>query len=115
MRIIDTSNRRALERVFRKDHAADRAFDRRVAAIVGAVRTDGDAALIRFARTFDRATPPLEVSRNEMLTAAATLPAGVRRAIAQAARSIRKVAVRQVPKSFTVTVRPGVAIEQRVE
>jgi histidinol dehydrogenase len=115
MRIIDAGNRRALERVFRKDRAADRAFERRVAAIVGAVRTDGDAALIRFARTFDRATPPLEVSRDEMLTAAATLPAGVRRAIAHAARSIRKVAVRQVPKSFTVTVRPGVAIEQRVE
>jgi histidinol dehydrogenase len=115
MRIIDAGNRRALERVFRKDRAADRAFERRVAAIVGAVRTNGDAALIRFARTFDRATPPLEVSRDEMLTAAATLPAGVRRAIAQAARSIRKVAVRQVPKSFTVTVRPGVAIEQRVE
>lgn len=115
MQVIDTSNRRALERVFRRDQAADRVFDRRVSAIVRRVRDDGDRALQHFARRFDGVVPPLEVSRGEMLAEAAKVPANVRRAIRQAARNIAKVARRQVPKSFTVAVQSGVAIEQRVE
>jgi histidinol dehydrogenase len=115
VRIIDATNRRALERVFVKEQAVDRAFNRRVAAIVGAVRAGGDRALLRFARRFDRITPPIEVPRDEMLATAAKAPPDVRRAIAQAARNITKVARRQLPRSFTVAVRPGVAIEQRVE
>ena len=115
MRIITSSNRRALERIFQTDRAADRAFERRVSAIVDAVRTDGDRALLRFARKFDDVRPPIEVSRNEMLTEAERVPASVRRAIQQAARNIAKVAARQTPRSFTVTVQPGVTVEQRVE
>lgn len=115
MQVIDTSNRRALERVFRRDQAADRVFDRRVSAIVRRVRDDGDRALQHFARRFDGVVPPLEVSRGEMLAEAAKVPANVRRAIRQAARNIAKVARRQVPNSFTVVVQSGVAIEQRVE
>jgi histidinol dehydrogenase len=115
VRIVDATNQRALERVFRRDQAADRVFDRRVSAIVRRVRTDGDRALHHFARRFDGAVPPLEVSRDEMLAEAAKVPASVRRAIRQAARNIAKVAGRQVPRSFTVAVQPGVAIEQRVE
>jgi histidinol dehydrogenase len=41
--------------------------------------------------------------------------AEVRRAIAQAARHIARVASRQIPKHFDVEVAPGVVIEQRVE
>jgi histidinol dehydrogenase len=115
MRIIEARNRKALERVFAPDRSADRAFTRRVASIVDAVRKDGDRALLRFARRFDDARPPIEVSHNEMLAEAVLVPIAVRRAIQQAARHIAKVAVRQIPKSFSVTVAPGVSIEQRVE
>ena len=45
---------------------------------------------------------------------AATLPAGVRRAIRAAAASIRRVAKAQVPKGWRLTVGPGVTVEQRV-
>jgi histidinol dehydrogenase len=115
MKIIDAGNRRALESVFARTSARDRAFERRVAAIVGGVRTGGDRALLRFAKRFDRATPPFEVSRADMLDGAARVPADVRRAIGRAARNIARVAARQLPRSFRTEVQPGVVVEQRVE
>ena len=115
MRIVDAGNRKALERVFARDRSADRAFLRRVATIVDRVRKDGDRALLRFARRFDDARPPIEVSHREMIAEAERVPVSVRRAIQQAARNIAKVAARQIPKSFSVTVAPGVSVEQRVE
>jgi histidinol dehydrogenase len=115
MRIVDANNRKSLERAFARDGAADRAFTRRVATIVDRVRQDGDRALLRFARRFDDARPPIEVSPREMLAEAERVPVAVRRAVQHAARNIAKVAARQVPKSFVVKVAPGVSVEQRVE
>jgi histidinol dehydrogenase len=115
MKIIDASNRRALGRVLGGSRTADRAFDRRVATIVGRVRDDGDAALLRFARRFDRVSPPLEVTHDEMRAAAAMVPVDVRRAIGKAAGHIARVAFRQIPKYFDLDVAPGVSVEQRVE
>jgi len=115
MKIVDAKNRKALERVFARDRSADRAFTRRVATIVDRVRAEGDPALLRFARRFDDVRPPIEVSHREMLAEAERVPVAVRRAVEHAARNIAKVAARQVPKTFTVAVRPGVSIEQRVE
>lgn len=115
LRVIDGADKRAVARVLSVDRAADRAFERRVAAIVGNVRTEGDRALERFARRFDAVEPPLEISREEMRREAARAPADVRRAIHQAARNIARVASKQIPKTWTVTVQPGVTIAQRVE
>jgi histidinol dehydrogenase len=51
----------------------------------------------------------------EMRRAAATVPREVRAAIRDAARNIRTVAKRQVPKGWRVRVAPGVSVEQRIE
>jgi histidinol dehydrogenase len=115
LKIIDASNRLALARVFARDESMDRAFERRVAAIVARVRAHGDRALVRFARRFDRVDGPLEVPRSEIEAQAARVPAEVRRALRQAARNVARVAARQIPKHFDVEVVPGVVIEQRVE
>ena len=115
MRIIEATNRRAIERLFAKKETADRAFERKVASIVQRVRSGGDRALLRFARQFDNLTDPIEVSRAEMEAAAAAVPADVRAAIRQSARNIARVAARQIPKHFDVEVLPGVQVEQRVE
>ncbi|PYR59836.1 MAG: histidinol dehydrogenase [Acidobacteria bacterium] len=115
MRIIDAANRAALERFLARDHRADRAFDRRVGAIVDRVRGGGDRALARFARRFDGTTPPFEIGIDEMRDRAARVPADVRRAIRQAARNIARVAFRQIPKHWDLEVAPGVLVEQRVE
>ncbi len=115
MTIIETRSTRSVERLFAVARTADRAFDRRVAGIVDRVREQGDIALLRYARRFDLVTRPLEVSRKEMVDAAALVPVDVRRALERAARHIAKVASRQLPKPTAIAVAPGVSVEQRVE
>jgi histidinol dehydrogenase len=114
MRIVSATDRRALERALPPTRRTDRAFERRVRAIVDRVRADGDRALVGFARRFDGVTPPLEISRDEMQDGAARVAPEVRRAIRQAARNIARVARRQVPRGWTLEVVPGVSVEQRV-
>lgn len=115
LRIIDGSNTRAIRRLLAPAARTDRAFERRVGAIVEAVRVQGDRALARFARRFDGVSPPLEVSADEIRDGAARVEPAVRRAIAQAARNIARVAFRQIPRHWDLNVAPGVSIEQRVE
>ena len=100
MRIIESGNTRAIEHLFAKKEAPDRAFERQVAAIVQNVRRGGDRALRLCAKRFDDLTPPIEVSREEMAAEAARVPADVRAAIKHAARNIARVAARQIPKHF---------------
>jgi histidinol dehydrogenase len=114
LRIVDSANRRAVRALLAPERVRDAATDRRVAVIVNDVRTGGDAALRRYARKFDRLDGPFEVTRAEMQRAAATVPRDVRAAIRDAARNIRAVAKRQVPKGWRVRVAPGVTVEQRI-
>ncbi len=115
MKIIEATNRRAIERLLSPAKKDDRAFERRVCAIVDRVRDGGDKALEGFARRFDDVSPPLEVSAGEMRKSAATVNTAVRRAIAQAAKNIARVAFQQIPSHLDITVAPGVVVEQRVE
>jgi histidinol dehydrogenase len=112
--IVDSRNRRAVQALLAPERARDTATERRVAAIVGAVRRDGDRALLRFARRFDPMDGPLEVTAEEMREAAATVPRAVRAAVRAAARNIRMVARRQVPRGWRARVAPGVSVEQRI-
>jgi histidinol dehydrogenase len=115
MKIIDAKNRRAVEALFKRDGRADAAFDKRVRDIVNGVRRGGDRALARYAARFDHATEPLEVSKAEMRDYAALVASDVRRAIRTAAGNIARVAARQIPQHWDLSVIPGVSIEQRVE
>jgi len=116
MKIIAAADFSAVERLVAKNRSRrDATFDARVRRVVDAVRAQGDKAVVRFARRFDKATPPFEVSRRERDRAAATVPAPVRRALAQAAESIARVAFQQIPKHFDIRTGPGVTVEQRVE
>jgi histidinol dehydrogenase len=114
MRIVESANRRAVAALLAPARLRDAATERRVAAIVGDVRRDGDAALLRYARKFDRLDGPIEITHEEMRDAAAGVPRAVRAAIRTAARHIRTVAKRQVPRGWRATVASGVTVEQRV-
>ena len=114
-KIIDATDRKALERVLARDRTIDRRFTSRVAAIIEQVRRRGDPALFRFARRFDGVGPPLEIGLDEMRAQARSVSPEVRQAIHRAARYIAQVAARQLPKRFAVQVAPGVSVEQRVE
>ena len=114
VKIVESTNRRAVEALLSPERTKDAATDARVAAIVIDVRRRGDRALLRYAKTLDRLNGPVEVSLDEMRRAAATVPRSVRSAIRAAARNIRAVAKRQVPRSWRVSVTSGVSVEQRV-
>ncbi len=114
MRILSSRNRRAVERLLRPSSERDRSTAAAVARIVSAVRTRGDAALVAYAKRFDRLDEDLEVSRDEIEEQAARVPPRVRAAIAAASRNIEKVARRQRPKGWRVTTTGGVSVEQRV-
>src|SRR6186713_730572 len=114
LRIVDSGNRRAVRDLLAPERVRDAATDRKVAAIVRDVRKGGDAALLRYARKFDRLDGPIEVPLKELRRAAATVPRPVRMAIRDAARNIRTVAKRQVPKGWRTRVAPGVTVESRV-
>ncbi len=114
LRIVDSSNRRAVQDLLAPERVRDAATDRSVAAIVTGVRRGGDRALLRFARKFDGLTEPIEVTPDEIWRGAATVPRTVRAAIHDAARNIRTVAKRQVPKGWRARVAPGVTVESRV-
>ena len=114
LRIVESSNRRAVGALLAPERTRDAATERRVAKIVSDVRREGDPALRRYARSLDRLTGPLEVSVGEMRAAAASIPKPVRDAIRAAAANIRAVATRQVPRGWTARVAPGVTVEQRI-
>ena len=114
MRIIQGSDERAVAALLDRAPGRDLGFERRVARIVSDVRRRGDSALLSYARRFDGLTGPVEVTRAEMERGAASVASDVRRAIAAAARNIRRVAKRQVPRGWTTRPVPGVTIVQRV-
>jgi histidinol dehydrogenase len=115
MRILNAGDTRAIARLLAPARRIDRAFERRVRAIVNAVCTGGDRALERLARRFDGVSTPLEVTAAEMHEGAGRVEPAVRRAIRQAARNIARVAFRQIPHHFDIDVAAGVSVEQRVE
>jgi histidinol dehydrogenase len=114
LRIVDSKNRRAVTALLSPERTRDAATERRVAAIVGNVRRKGDAALMAYAREFDRLQEPIEVSADELRAAARGVAPEVRAAIRAAATHIRAVAKRQVPRGWRLRVAPGITVEQRV-
>ena len=114
IRIVDSTNRRAVETLLSPERIRDRATERRVEQIVADVRRNGDKALTRYARALDDLDGPIEVSIDEMRRAARDVPAPVRAAIRTAARTIRAVARRQVPRGWRARVASGIMVEQRV-
>ena len=94
-----------------------------VAAILSAVRTDGDAALLEYAARFDGfsgevpAAPdgsPLRVSRGEMEAAWESVGEELKAAMRVAQANIRSFAQRQMPKSWGLQQAEGVETGQVV-
>ena len=114
LRIVESTNRRAVSALLAPERVRDAATEKRVAKIVTDVRAGGDAALVRYARALDRLDGAIEVGIDDMRAAAKTVDAPVRRAIRDAARNIRVVAKRQVPRGWRVKVTHGVSVEQKI-
>jgi histidinol dehydrogenase len=85
--------------------------------IVGDVRRRGDAALFAWTRRLDDVrltSKTVWVDSNERRQAANAIPKELRAALEHAARNIRRVAEKQLPRSWNMAVEPGVRVSQRV-
>jgi len=113
VRLTAAVERQLLSSRQRRDTVAERAA-RRIAADV---RRRGDAALFAWTRRLDGIDLQAEgvwIREREMREAAAKASTGFRRAIAHAARNVRRVAEKQLPREWTVEVEPGVRVGQMV-
>ncbi len=116
MRILKLSDVVAAK-FFARRSSHDAAAEHAASRILADVRRKGDAALFRWARRLDgfhltRGT--VWISRAELRAARRDIPRDLLRAIEHAARNIRRVAQQQRPRSWTITVEPGVRVGQRV-
>jgi histidinol dehydrogenase len=116
MRIIDDSDRKALAGLAARDAARRPGVERQAARIVADVRRRGDAAVRDWTRRLDgRSSPVRPIGAAALRRGWAQTPPDVRRALKQAVAHLERVAARQVPRDFRVTVAPGLRIEQRVQ
>jgi histidinol dehydrogenase len=107
----------AAAKFFARRSVHDAGAERVAARILVDVRKNGDAALFRWAQRLDgsRLTrKSLWISRAEIRAASRAVPRELVRAIEHAARNIRRVADEQRPRSWNITVEPGVRVGQRV-
>jgi len=114
MRVVQSTNRRAVAGLLSATRIRDRATERRASAIVERVRRDADRALQEYARELDGLTGAIEVPRSTWEMETRPLQPAVRAAIRKSARHIRSVARRQVPGGWRHRVAPGVVVEQKV-
>ena len=116
MRIVKLTDAVAAKFLVRRG-AHDASADRIAGRILADVRKNGDVALFRWAKRLDGLhlnRNSLWISRTEIRTARRNLSRELVRAIEHAARNIRRVAEMQRPRSWTITVEPGVRVGQRM-
>jgi len=117
MRIIRSTNHVALDHLFQARGARREETELTVRNIVDDVRRAGDEALIRYARKFDHTDlrqEPFTVSSEEISDAYRRVPSGFLRVLRLAARNIRAVARRQIPRPWQIETQPGVKVRQIV-
>jgi histidinol dehydrogenase len=108
-----TLERQLLAARFRRDRHAERVASR----IVADVRRRGDPALYAWARKLDGTDinpRTLWISKQEIQEAAWKARPEFVQAVRQAARNIRRVAQQQLPRSWSLSVEPGVKVSQLV-
>jgi len=116
MRILDLTA--ATEaRLIRLREGQDRAAYRASTRIVADVRRRGDASLDAWSIKLDGVNlrqKGLWVSRTEMAAARQRVPREFLRAVAHAAANARRVAEKQMPREWSLTVEPGVTVAQLI-
>jgi histidinol dehydrogenase len=114
IRIIQSTDTDAVDRLLRPRREDDRLAARRVARIVEDVRAGSDRAVRKYAEKFDGHVGDFEIPHDEWRRAAREAPRDVRAALRTAARHIATVARAQVPRGRRIRVAAGVSVEQRV-
>ena len=116
MRILDLTPEVERELLAAR-HVRDGVADKAALEIILDVRKRGDAALFEYTRKFDNPEfieGDLRIGKREMRAARNRVSPQFLRAIRQASRNIRKVAEKQLPKAWSMSVESGVRMRQRV-
>src|SRR3954466_1651628 len=107
-----------LARLTRYEAAQDAALQETVRAILADVRARGDAAVLDYAKRFDRATArsigELEINQEQLENALTSIPREQADALRLAARRIRTFHEKQLQKSWDYTDEQGTRLGQRV-
>jgi histidinol dehydrogenase len=96
--------------------AFDPEIEKSVAEILHRVRSEGDSAIVEYARKFDRAelTPDqFLVTDAELVAARDELDARTKRSIRQACKQVKEFAAQRIPKPWSFSPRPGVIAGER--
>lgn len=105
------------EKLVQRASDNDSDIEEAVRSIIAAVRSEGDAALVRFENQFDGAGfscgEDLKVSREEIEAAGASVPEDLKAAIKAALANITKFHEAQLPKVVDVVTSPGVRCLQK--
>jgi histidinol dehydrogenase len=112
LRIVDAS---AVGKLLARRQARFTEAEQTVAPILEAVRKRGDAALMEYAKKFDKLErKSVAVPQAELDAAARRLPASFRAAVRTASKNIRAFAKLQLPTPKSVQVAPGIRLGQIV-
>jgi len=117
LRIIPSSDKTEMARLLRGGEARLAEAERVARRILADVRRHGDRALLRYAKKFDGLdlnSAGFEVSREEIRAANEQVPRGFVAALRVAARNIRAVARRQLPRTWSADTSRGVKVSQIV-
>lgn len=108
---LDTETRRA---IVDRASTTDTTVRERTAAVIARVRAEGDAALLAFAREFDRVELPLiEVPRAQWDAALAALDPSLRHVLERSARNIAAVHHAFLPTATECSPEPGIRVGRR--
>ena len=117
MRIIESTNTRAVDRLLARDVSRDADVEAAAARIVADVRRRGDRAVLAWSRKLDGFQGDIEamaMTPAQLRAGWAATPRDVRVAIRTAISNVRKVAEAQKPRTVRVQVTAGVTVAQRV-
>lgn len=115
LRIVRSQEGGEVDRLFAARRKQESEAARVARRILDEVRRDGDAALVRLARTLDRTDLRREgftVSAAEIRAARAKAPARFVAAVRRAARNIRRTAERQLPAAWMSAPGAGIKVGQ---
>lgn len=118
LRIINSGDSNALDRLMQSRRARLAGAERIAGQILNDVRLEGDRALVRYSRKFDGVDLRAEgftVSRGEIRRAYKNVPRGFIAAVRAAAKNVRSVARRQLPRAWRCETAPGAEVRQVVQ
>ncbi|HEY4988392.1 MAG TPA: histidinol dehydrogenase [Opitutaceae bacterium] len=120
MRTISFASRRFDSELatFCRSASASPAISRSVAAILAGVRTRGDSAVVRYARTFDGAAlrpRGFRVTAREMAEAARQLPAARRRALRAVHAAVLEFNAKTLPKNWSARNLHGARVGEKFD